>query len=206
LLRTFKLKFLVASAAFCLVSTLSAGIIGTHDFAVATTGLTTITSSPSGSYTDPNYGTFCVGPNFDNCTESGLAGSYTFTDLNSTLSQITFSFTGASLPTSGSFSILLSSLGNAGTTITSIALNNSNLDPVEDFSFDVSWDGTTATFTGIPNTRFSDYYARQGRTAVFDVTLRQSGPSTPEVPEPSTYALLGAGLVSLFVFRRRLSR
>jgi hypothetical protein len=214
LLRTFKLKLLVASAAFSLVSTLSAGIIGTHDFAVSSTGSTTITSSPAGSYTDPNYGTFCVGPNTDNCSQSGLAGSYTFADISPTLSQITFSFIGSTFPafSPGSFRVVLSNLGNAGTTITGIALSSSNISSFSDFSFGVSWDGTNATFTGTPieleGDDFTLYrYEASGRsTAIFDVTLRQSGPPTPEIPEPSTYALLGAGLVSLFAFRRRLSR
>jgi hypothetical protein len=85
-------------------------------------------------------------------------------------------------------------------------LNNSNINPGQDFVFGVSWDGTNAIFTGTPNTDsgFSDYYAPGGRTAVFDVTLSSS--TAPEIPEPSTYALMGAGLLSLLAFRRRVAR
>lgn len=201
---------MAASAAFCLVSTLSAGIIGTHSFDVASEPNTRILSSAPGSYTSPNYGTFCVFGADDNlCTSGGMSGSYTFADINPTLSRITFSFDGASSSVNGgSFSILLSNLvQTAGTVISGIALNNSNINPTFDFNFSFSsLDATSVTFTGTPSEGLL-YFASPGRTAVFDVfLLNPSTQPTPEIPEPATYALMGAGLVSLLAFRRRVSR
>ena len=187
-----KRLLLAASAAVVLASPAMAGIVGsTYNFSTSTTGSTTLTSSGAGSYTDPANATFCVGPNLDNCSSSGMAGTYTFADINPTLSQITFQFSGDTLLANGSFSILLSDFANPGTTITGVAFSSGNIDPTFDFSFGVSWDGTTATFTGTPSS-FGGY--RGGGSATFNVTL---------VPEPSTCALLGAGLAGLAAARRR---
>ena len=192
-----KTILLAASAAVLLASPAMAGIVGsTHDFSTSTTGTTTITSSGAGSYTDPANASFCVGPNSDDCASSGLAGTYVFSDLNASLSQITFQFSGGTDQANGSFSILLSNFADPGSTITGVAFSSGNIDPSDDFGFGVTWDGTTATFTGTPSS-FNDYFAVGGRSATFDVTLAP-------IPEPSTYALLAAGLVSILALRRRL--
>src|SRR5262249_49997043 len=182
---------LAASAAVLLASPAMPGIVGsTHNFSTSTTGSTTLTSSGAGSYTDPANGSICVGPNSNNCVSSGMAGVYSFADVDPSLSQITFHFAGSTFSADGSFSVLLSDFANPGSMVTGVAFSSGNIGP-NDFGFGVTWDGTTATFTGTP---IGNYFAEGGRFATFDVTI---------VPEPSTCALLGAGLAGLAAARRR---
>ena len=185
---------LAASAAVLLASPAMAGIVGsTHNFSTSTTGSTTLTSSGAGSYTDPANGSICVGPNSNNCVSSGMAGVYSFADVDPSLSQITFHFAGSTFSADGSFSVLLSDFANPGSMVTGVAFSSGNIGP-NDFGFGVTWDGTTATFTGTTAPSFGDYFAPGGRSATFNVTL---------VPEPSTCALLGAGLAVLAVGGKR---
>ncbi len=184
-----------------LAASASAGIVGSnYTFSTSATGTTTaaITSSIGASPLR-----FCIGPAVNQCGSSGMGGEILFSDITAQLSQIRFNFSGATLSASGSFQLSFSNLANPGTRITGITLNSTNIRPDVDFGFGATWDGTTAIFTGTPGTLFRDYYAASGRFATFDVALeRQSA----VVPEPSTYAQLGAALVALTAIRRRWKR
>lgn len=175
-----------------------ATIVGsTYDFSATATGTMSI-SPTKGTYTDPSNPGFCVG---GGCGQTGgMSGSFSFSQPSPTLGTITFTFFGStSSGLSGTFTI---NLGNFQTTdgesITGVSYASGSL---YSGTFNtVSWNGTTASFTGkCPGV----CYAVGGQDVTFDVTTQSS------VPEPSTLAIFGAGLLGLGAmgaFRRRRSR
>lgn len=197
---------LAAALAVVLAPTSMAAIQGsTYHFSTSQTGTTTITSSAAGTYTDPTGGTFCVGPNADNCAASGMFGSYTFADTTATTATITFHFSGSTNAATGSFSI---DLGNfvlpGGGHITGVTYGSGNLAGGSFTS--VSWNGTDAVFTGTPN---GIYNAVGGQNVVFNVTMAPATPITP-IPTLSQWGLLlFAGLLAgtaVFKLNRRSER
>jgi len=173
---------LAAALAVVFASTSMADIMGsTYHFSTSTTGSTAITTSGAGTYTAPSNAGFCVGPPTSCGSGSGMSGSYLFTDVNPTLSTITFSFSGSTFSNvNGSFSI---DLGNFvlpdGDSISNVTYASGNL---AGGSFTgVTWNGTDAVFTG---TAGSGYNALGGKNVVFNVT------EAAHVPEPSSVLLL----------------
>jgi hypothetical protein len=195
---------LAAALAVVLAPTSMANSVqgSTYHFSTSQTGTTTITSSAAGTYTDPAGGTFCVGPNADNCINSGLYGSYTFADTTATTATITFHFSGGTYSATGSFSI---DLGNfvlpGGGHITGVTYGSGNLTAGSFTS--VSWNGTDAVFTGTPN----GFYTGGGGDVVFNVT--EAPPTTPAPTLSQWGLLLLAGLLAgtaVFKLHRRSER
>jgi len=115
-----------------------------------------------------------------------MAGSVGFGQTSPGNDTITFSFSGGTLSTTGTFTIDLGNFKTVdGEVIKGVSYSSGNL-AAGDFS-QVSFNGTDALFTGTSNGVF---IAIGGASVVFDVT------TTPgAVPEPATLALLGlAGL------------
>ena len=169
----------------------------TYHFSVSSTGSTEI-SGVAGTYTDPSNPGFCVGPPLDCSGGSGMSGAFTFSDVTSTLSRITFTFFGSTAGAGpGTFAIDLSDFVTTdGDKITNITYSTGNfLDSGGDFT-NVSWNGTTAVFTGSTGT---DYDALGGTSVIFNVSLAA-------VPELATWALLGIGFLGLGLVRWRANR
>jgi hypothetical protein len=145
--------------------TSTANIVGsTYDFFVSAIGATEI-EAVDGTYTDPANPGFCVGPPVA-CSEGfGLSGSFSFADVTPTMSTITFQFfgTGGGMGP-GEFSINLSNF-MGGDTITDVTYASGNLQE-GDFT-NVTWEGTSATFTGSSGI---GYAATDGASVVFNVT------------------------------------
>jgi hypothetical protein len=165
-----------------------ANIIGSsYTFGSSSTGNTQISATP-GNYTDPANPGFCVGPPLECDQGAGVSGSFSFADSTPTTSTITFLFFGSTDGAGpGSFSLSLSNF--TGDPITSITYGGGNLQE-GDFS-SVTWNGTTATFTGSAD---FDYSALGGSTVVFNVTT---------VPEPASILMLGAGVGMLVIRKKR---
>ncbi len=193
---------LAAVLSVALASTSMASLVGVTYTAGGSASGETSLGITSGTYTSPTNVAFCAyTAAFDDaCVSSGLYGSVAFADTDSTDGTITFNFTGSSSPTgdgSGGFTI---ELGNFATTdgsiVTGVSYASGNL---ADGSFNtVSFDGTTATFTGTSDAGVYD--AVGGQSVVFDVTLQPAS-----APEPASIALFGSGLIGLaFAARKRL--
>ena len=181
-----------AVLALAFASDSMASLIGsTYTFSDSTTGATTIVGTGPG---------FCIGPNEDNCHDSGLFGGFSFADLDPTDGTITFSFSGSTDETNGSFMIDLNNLTTPdGSIITGITYGSGNL--LEgDFSA-VTWDGTNAAFTGTADGGY-DAVQDGGVNIVFDVALQPAA----SAPEPASIWLSGLGLAGLafFATRRRV--
>ena len=133
---------------------------------------------------------FCVGPNLDNCSSSGLSASV---DISAT--QVAVTFFGGTFPATGTFVIQLSGFNVpiTGATLASGSLSSG--------SFAITGQTSNSiTFTGSVNG--GAFAAVGGRTLVFNVT---TGTPPPPVPPPSTLVLLLAGIsiVGMWhVFRR----
>jgi hypothetical protein len=185
---------LAAALAVVFASTSMADIVGsTYNFSASSTGTTTITSSGAGSYTDPTGAGFCVGPNSDNCTSSGMFGFYLFSQVSSTEDRIDFVFSGGTDNADGTFSI---DLGNFvtldGETITGVTYDSGNLAFDGDFS-KVTWDGTDAIFTGTAGTSGYDAFGRS--QVFFDVAVTPAA----STPEPSSVLLFGTLITGLII-------
>lgn len=182
-----KLTALAAIAlAFSAAYPASAHLVGaTYDFSTSTTGNTQIGATP-GAYTDPSNPGFCVGPPVSCGSGSGMSGSFTFADVSTNSSTITFTFFGSTDGAGpGTFSIDLSNFVTTdGEHITGITYGSGNL-AGGDFT-SVSWNGSEAIFTGSTST---DYNAVGGRSIVFDVSTA--------VPESKTWAMMLMGFIAL---------
>ena len=186
-------KLLAVASALTMAAPAMAHLVGaTYDFSASVTGNTAI-DAPTGTFTHPANPGFCVGPPVACGSGSGMSGSFTFSSPTSTMSEIAFTFFGSTAGAGpGTFSI---DLGDFVTTdherITAITHSSGNLFE-GDFS-SVTWDGTTAVFTGSTG---SDYDAVGGATVVFDATTG--------VPEPATWAMMLLGFAGLgFVSYRK---
>ncbi|HEX5282857.1 MAG TPA: PEP-CTERM sorting domain-containing protein [Bryocella sp.] len=168
----------------------------TYHFGTSTTGTVAITSSGPGTYTDPANATFCVGPPTACATGAGVSGSYSFANVNPSLSTITFTFFGSTAGASGSFSIDLSNFVLPDhDQITGVTFASGSM---AGGSESVSWNGTDAIFTG---SSASDFNAIGGVSAVFDVAMIPGA-----TPEPGSLLMLGTGLLGLAgVLRRKLT-
>jgi hypothetical protein len=186
-------KLLAAASALTMAAPAMAHLVGaTYDFSTSVTGNTAI-GAASGTFTDPANPGFCVGPPVACGSGSGVSGSFTFSSPTSTLSEIAFTFFGSTAGAGpGSFSIDLSDFVTTDhERITAITHSSGNLFQ-GDFT-NVTWNGTTAVFTGSTG---SEYNAIGGTTVVFDATT--------VVPEPSTWAMMLLGLAGLgFVSYRK---
>jgi hypothetical protein len=184
-------RLLAAASALTMAAPAMAHLVGaTYDLSSSVTGNTVIEAS-FGTFTDPRNPGFCIASGCDS-DPTAFTGGFTFSSPTSTMSDITFSFFGSSGGGPGTFSIDLS---NFVTTdherITAITHTSGNL-VAGDFT-NVTWNGTTAVFTGSTG---SDYNAIGGSVIVFDATTA--------VPEPATWAMMLLGFAGLgFVSYRK---
>lgn len=185
---------LAPAALLALTTVANAGLIGsTFGVTMGSTGGVTVTANPTGNtYTAGTDGpSFCIGPNEDNCTHSGLFGNVSVSD-----SQITVSFSGGSFgQAGGSFTL---DLNNFLVPIESVQLNSST--PLGEGTFglttssdsDILFTGTTPDF--FDGTNQASY--------VFDVT---SGSAAPE-PASVGMILFGFAGIGIPALRKRKAR
>ena len=175
------------SLAFCPVA--NATIVGsTYDFTTSVTGNTQISPlGATGSHTDPANPGFCVGPPVNCGGGQGVSGTFTFSTVNPTQDNITFSFFGSTAGAGpGSFSLDLGHfVTKDGETITGVSFASGSLGGA---SITESFNGTDAVFT---YSTALDYNALFGNSVVFNVA------TTVPVGVPGPIA--GAGLPGLIL-------
>ena len=175
-----------AALSLAFAANANATIVGsTYTFSTSEAGNTVIIPLTGPTVrTDPFNPAFCVGSTTlaPNCfNNSGLFGAYTFAKVSPTLDTIQFNFFGSTIGAGpGSFNVDLGNFNTVdGEVVTAVTYASGNL--IEGNFTSVSFDGTTAIFTGTTST---DYNAPGGKSVIFNVT-------TKLVPAP----LIGHGLL-----------
>jgi hypothetical protein len=185
-----RLKFALAAAPSALrASVIMAGLLGSPvNFNTSETGTVTIT--PLGGPFARTVGAgpefaFCVGPNANNCVDSGLSGS---ADISN--NQVAFTFFGGTFSATGTFVIQLSGFD---VTISNVTFNSGSL---SSGSFGLtSFTATSMTFTGTVNA--GAFGAAGGRTITFDVTTGAPLSPTP-LPSSIIFVITGLGAAALY--------
>jgi hypothetical protein len=168
----------------------------TYNFAL--TGDSVISQSPNGTYTDPSNPGFCIGPAFGCNIGSGMSGGFGFTDTGPTSATLTFYFYGGTTSGASDFTIELSNFVTLdGQEVTGITYDSGAMD-YGSFGL-VSFADGAALFQATPDPDFDNYYNDGG--IVFDVSLSPEG-SGGSLPEPASFAVLGAGLAGIAAMRR----
>jgi hypothetical protein len=187
-MKNIKTLLLVLLALTLAVQPASAALVGdTVDYSTGATGTVQVTNGgpPTTLVATPASEFFvCVGPNGDNCVNSGLYG-----DINVEDTSIVVTFFGSTFPSDGTFTLTFSNLGlpvgnvvKSGSGLTAGDLN------VTSFSIDsITLTGTSAGF-----------FAGNGATP-YTFTIEA-------VPEPASVALMSMGLAALILRARRAHR
>src|SRR5215831_4362107 len=135
-------SYIAAALSFAFCPVANATIVGsTYNFSTSVTGNTQISPlGATGAHTDPANPGFCVGPPVACGAGSGVSGAFTFSTVNPTLDQITFSFFGSTAGAGpGSFSIDLGHFHTIdGETITGVSYSSGGLGGA---STGVTWNG-----------------------------------------------------------------
>jgi hypothetical protein len=187
---------------FCLAPSLllagAGGIAVGTVIDVNTSETGTVTITPLGGPTAILVGGapfgFCVGPNLDNCTSSGLTGSMTISS-----NPVAFTFSGGTLPATGTFVIQVSGLPG----ISNVTYSKGSLD-VGSFGLQ-SFTNSSMTFIGSVNGGGFDAGFLIGSTISFNIT---TGSTPPPVPLPTSVIFVVTGLasVAMYVTIRRKGR
>jgi hypothetical protein len=192
------LKFALAASPFALpASVILAGLLGSPvNFNTSETGTVTITplGGPFSATVGvgPEFG-FCVGPNANNCADSGLSGS---ADISN--NQVAFTFFGGTFAATGTFVIQLSGFD---VTISNVTFNSGSL---SSGSFGLtSFTATSMTFTGTVNA--GAFGAAGGRTVTFNVTTGAPVSPTP-LPSSIIFVITGLGAAALYVVAKALGK
>jgi hypothetical protein len=193
-----KLKFALAAVPSALrASAMLAGLLGSPvNFNTSETGTVTIT--PLGGPFSATVGAgpefaFCVGPNANNCVDSGLSGSV---DISN--NQVAFTFFGSTFSATGTFVIQLSGFD---VTISNVTFNSGSL---SSGSFALtSFTANSMTFTGTVNA--GAFGAVGGRTVTFDVST-SAAPSPTPLPSSIIFVITGLGAAALYGAAKALRR
>jgi hypothetical protein len=178
-----------AALSLALTSASVAGLTGSqYTVSTSVTGSVSINPTGAGTYTAPAGPSFCIGPNADNCTSSGLSGSVSFTD-----NQLSFFFTGSSNPASGTFVVNLTnfSVPILGVTYVSGGLNSGS------FAL-TSSNSSSMVFTGTTNGNGFNFNGIGGVNIIFNVAT----PAPPVISEsfnPSTIGVNGTTALSFAI-------
>jgi hypothetical protein len=185
-----ELKFALAAVPSALrASVMLAGLLGSPvNLNTSETGTVTITplGGPFSAIVGPGPEfAFCVGPNANNCVDSGLSGSV---DISN--NQVAFTFFGGTFAATGAFVIQLSGFD---VTISNVTFNSGSL---SSGSFGLtSFTATSMTFTGTVNA--SAFGAAGGRTITFNVTTGAPLNPTP-LPSSIIFVITGLGAAALY--------
>lgn len=188
-----------AVALACAGAPASAALVGaSYDF--ATPSIAVLSSTGPGRYTDPFNPRFCLGGGTpDNCVGNSLLGVLSFADVSATEATLTFTFTGNVLG-ERAFGLTLGNFGTTdGSTVTDIAYRSGAFGPGDGTFGLTSFANGVATFAGTPDVEFDNFFAFDGVSFVFDVTLEPPAP----IPLPAAAWMLLAGLGALAALRRR---